>query len=311
MNSAEESKSKALEIVCQGCGEKISVLAKPGAIITCESCGVQNVISEISMGPFGNLRVRSLIFWFAMGMAIVSVAGLLLKALNLEGLSEYLWFVMFHVIVYVWIIQKSKRSGISVARIMGSLPDGYRWLPVISYVIPLILFSVGIGRTTYYLLSLISPSFAGDWFAGEEFSLFHALFLITVVPFVEELFFRGILINRLTVKWDIKRAVLLSALIFAILHRNVIGAFAYGFALAVIYVQTRALIVSIVCHILINGTALGVGVIWSVFHLPALDGPFYSGPWFGLLCLLPSAPWMIYFMRKNWPRRDWKAPYFT
>ena len=270
----------------------------------------QDTVPKTSVASFGHFEIRSLMLWFAISMFIMLPVDRLCKALSLELLSEHLWSFLFHAVVFVWVLQKSRRSDVSVRRIIGSLSDDYQWLPVVGCVIPLILFSVGSGQIIYYFSFLISPSFTKKWFSAEELSLLQVFFVIVVVPPVEELFFRGILINRWAAKWDIKRAVLISALIFAMLHKNVVGAFAYGFVLAVLYIRTRTLVAPIVCHVLINSMALGIGIIWSNLDLPDFNQSSYSVPWFGLLCLILSAPWVIQFMRRNWPRRSWNAPYF-
>ena len=298
----------ATKFNCQNCGDEISVFAKPGEIITCGACGVQNMVPRISLTPFEKFRIRNLLLWFILSTIIMIPVENLLKTLDMELLFQHIRSFSFHIIVLIWILWESRRSGISVRRIIGSLPDDHRWPPVVGHVIPLILFSVGSGQITYYISSIISPSFTKEWFAGEEFSLLQALFLITVVPLVEELFFRGILINRWAAKWDTRRAVLISALIFAMLHKNVAGAFLYGFALAVIYIRTRTLIAPIVCHVLINGTALFIGIVWSSLDLPDQNQSLQSAPWFGFLCIIISAPWVIHFMRKNWPGQHWNAP---
>ena len=301
----------AAKLNCRNCGDEITVFVKPGEIITCRTCGVENMVPQISVTPFENFRIRNFLLWFILSVIIMLPMERLLKSLNMEILFQHLQSFSFHIVVFIWILWESRRSGISVRRIIGSLPDDHSWLPVVGCVIPLILFSAGSGQIIYYISSIISPSFTKNWFAAEELSLLHVLFLVIVVPPVEELFFRGILINRWAARWDIKRAVLVSALIFAMLHKNMAGAFVYGFALAVIYIRTRTLVAPIVCHALINGTALFIGIVWSNLNLPDPNQSLHSVPWFGLLCLIISAPWVIHFMRRNWPGRHWRAPYFT
>ena len=88
-----------------------------------------------------------------------------------------------------------------------------------------------------------------------------------------------------------------------------------GFVLAVLYIRTRALIIPIICHVLINGLALGMGIAWDslssfgIIHI--FNRLLGSQPWFGLICLALSVPWVAHFMCKNWPSENWSAPYFA
>ena len=146
------------KLTCQNCGEEISALTEPGGIITCEVCGVENMILEIPEIPFEDFRVRSLLIWLAFGIFALLIMARALKGLNLDLLSEYLWFSAFHTILLVWIWRRFGRSKVSSKRVIGVVPDNYRLLPAVACVVPLMLFSIGAGQTAHYLTSLVSPS---------------------------------------------------------------------------------------------------------------------------------------------------------
>jgi membrane protease YdiL (CAAX protease family) len=343
----------ALKFKCHNCGADIVVkFLKVGETAKCKLCDAANEVPETAIVtleepiylryeeafgeeqstsseataqleeqlktlkiPFANFRLRNLLVWVIISTFAVGFIDAELETDSLGSILDCLWHFAFHGVVLLWASWHFMRSNVSVRRVMGALPDSYRWLPAVACVVPLILFSMGSGQITGYLWWLISPSFAKEWFAAEDYSICRMLLVFILVPPVEELFFRGILINKWSVRWGVKRAVLISSLLFAILHQNIIGAFAYGFVLAVLYIKTRTLLVPIVCHVLINLIALGMGMVWEnsgllkIIH--TLNQLLGSGPWFGLLCLILSAPWVVYFMRRNWPRRDWSAPYFA
>lgn len=299
---------------CWRCGADVADFNESDKYAICEVCGTENEIPRIPVNPFRRVKFRSMVLWYLLYSIALSLLGLALEALNLDLVMDYLSFFAFHILILVWLRWKFRKLNVNFRQLVGSAPSNLRWLPVIAYVIPLMIFSVGAGKITYYISSILSPSFAKEWFAGEELSILHVLFLVIVVPPAEELFFRGFLINRWTVKWDISKAVLFSTIVFAILHKNVIGALAYGFVLAIIYIKSQTLVTSIICHVLINGSALGMAIIGSIFSsskaVRIFGGLLNSKPWFGLLCFAISAPWVIYFIRNNWPDRNTGAPYF-
>jgi len=294
-----------LKFKCQYCGADIVTGAeKSDALASCVICGIQNVIPE---GLFHRFRIRGLLIWGFVSAFAIGIVDLILESSGADLDFKFVWFLWFHGLLLVWSLWKLKRLRISIRSLIGSVPEGYRWLPTAGIVVPLMLFAIGSGGLFAHLLSWISPSFAEKWFAGEELSAFQAFFLVILVPPIEELFFRGILINRWAEKWDIKRAAFVSTIVFAVLHKNMMGAIAYGFVFAALYINTRTLIVPLVCHILINALAIGMASMESELVVATAN----SGLLFSLLCLILSTPWLVYFMRKNWPSQNWNVPYFA
>jgi len=137
--------------------------------------------------------------------------------------------------------------------------------------------------------------------------------VIIVAPFSEELLFRGVLLRRLAVKWGMRKSIVLTSLIFGVLHFDLIGSVFFGFVMAVLYIRTRTLVVPIFCHALNNATVyLLAGIEESMTDIaePTID-QFRSDVWIGLICLLVATPWVISFCVKNWPREDCPIPYST
>ena len=76
-------------------------------------------------------------------------------------------------------------------------------------------------------------------------------------PIIEELMFRGIIYNELKLKFPSMKAILLSTLIFAIIHLNILQilyAFAVGFLLIFVYEKYKNIKASIVLHMTLNMT---------------------------------------------------------
>lgn len=102
-----------------------------------------------------------------------------------------------------------------------------------------------------------------------EFSSLEAidiLFLVIsssiVAPIIEEIIFRGILLNALARVMSVKGAVLVSSVVFGLLHRTsvatVVTAAVMGIVLACIYLANRNLVNSMVVHGLYNFLALAL-----------------------------------------------------
>ena len=123
---------------------------------------------------------------------------------------------------------------ISVQLLIGKVTGEVNWLPA-----PLPLFT---------------PSVFG--FAAS------LVFGAVTVPVAEELLFRGVLYRWLRDRWGTSAGILLSALVFALLHPPAAGAtvqiFIIGMALAWFYERSGSLWPSVVLH----GVNNAVGLVW-------------------------------------------------
>ncbi len=85
--------------------------------------------------------------------------------------------------------------------------------------------------------------------------------LMTVVaaPVLEEIFFRGLVLERLSRRWSGAAAVLVSSAFFGLVHTPILPQMVNAFVIAVvmgyIYLQTRSLVPVIAIHAINNGLA--------------------------------------------------------
>jgi membrane protease YdiL (CAAX protease family) len=79
--------------------------------------------------------------------------------------------------------------------------------------------------------------------------------LVILAPVIEELFFRGFILHGLLSQYSIKKSVLVSTLLFMLIHLNpyqFAGAFLFGIISAYIFLATRSLLPCILGHALYN-----------------------------------------------------------
>ncbi len=91
----------------------------------------------------------------------------------------------------------------------------------------------------------------------EMFKDFIFLFITVVIfgPVFEEFLCRGIILEQLSKRYGWIKSVIVSALIFGIIHLNIhqsVNAFFVGLILGIVYIKTRSLLMSILLHILSN-----------------------------------------------------------
>lgn len=135
-------------------------------------------------------------------------------------------------------------------------------------LVPLILPLAGIGMAVVNLaITFLFGEFENPQVMaltnGQPFGVVGLVALLVLVaglvPFAEELFFRGALYGVLRERWGLLPAVLLSAGLFSVAHLVPVlfpALFVMGLALALLREYTRSLIPCILLHSLQNGLAL-------------------------------------------------------
>jgi len=81
---------------------------------------------------------------------------------------------------------------------------------------------------------------------------------VIMAPILEELIFRGVILDGLLKKYRATGAIFLSALLFGIVHLNpwqFVGAFLLGLLFGWVYWQTKSLLLTILLHFFNNGLA--------------------------------------------------------
>ena len=128
--------------------------------------------------------------------------------------------------------------------------------------------------------SLITSLFGGN-LAGEAImelttmdSPFAFLIVVLAGPFVEELIFRKLLLDR-TVRCGEKTAIIFSALCFGLMHMNFtqfLYSFALGLVLGYVYCKSGKIHYTMILHMIINGisTLLSIAYVRAMKEMPAL-----------------------------------------
>ncbi len=194
----------------------------------------------------------------------------------------------------------------------GSTARGTRWAIGMGTAL------LGVGIASLYALFLplmyLAPDF-GEWLVRDPTLLISSsgvspgltnalLFLLLVIgaPVVEEAFFRGLVLTSIAVRRKARTAVILSSLIFAILHTDVLGSFIFGVVTAVVFLETGTLWLPIVMHATNNGLvwaiAAGDYLIRGEPQAETVAG-FQESWWIGAVALCVGAPLFAVLWRRR------------
>jgi hypothetical protein len=224
------------------------------------------------------------------------------------------------------VILRMKRPLLQLRQLLGRWPQQLHWGALLFLIFSVFLFSLGAFQLSYLALSLFAPALVESTLqqsltlAADETAyptLYSAVTVgsvLLVAPVTEEFIFRGILLHRWGVRWGIRPALVLTSILFGVLHSNLVGLFVFGLVMALLYLSTRSLLVSMVAHSVSNGIASLVEFVTlqTSTTLPAdILAEFRASWWLGTLCLAVSAPWIWHFLAQQWPNAQTQLPYFA
>lgn len=109
---------------------------------------------------------------------------------------------------------------------------------------------------------------------------------VLAAPILEELFFRGIILRDISVCWGPRCAIVISSLLFSLLHLNLIQAipaFLMGLAMGYIYVLTRRGLTNAICVHIINNLMASVSLFWGFGEISVWERYLPNEIWYKII----------------------------
>ena len=195
------------------------------AIIAAISGGAESLAETMSSGPMSVLS-------YALSMGLTIVGVLIYRKLR-RGTGRMFHFSLrgFNPMLILWGFVMVLLTGVVIEPVLELFPDAF-------------------------LKMIDKMGMNGGW---------SILMLVVLAPVMEEVLFRGILLESVRSKHSAGRAIVVSALMFGVIHlipQQVVNAFVIGLILGYIYVRTESLWPVIVIHALNNAMAYVI-MQWS------------------------------------------------
>ena len=195
------------------------------AIVAAVSGGAESLAERMSSGPMSALS-------YALSMALTIVGVLIYRKLR-RGKGKMFRLSMrgFNPMLILWGFVLVLITGIVIEPVLNLFPESF-----------------------HKLLKQMGSN--GGW---------SVLMLAVLAPVLEEILFRGILLEAVREKYSSGRAIVVSALMFGVIHiipQQVVNAFVIGLILGFIYVRTDSLWPVIIIHALNNAMAYVI-MQWS------------------------------------------------
>lgn len=275
--------------------------------------------------PFSNLKARSIFLWLIflsiLGLILVTILSIFLDFDANDPIMSYVFYCLTFGLLCIWLLKRFRQLSIPLDAIIGTLPKPYSWIPLITIVVAVVLFSFGSFLISCYLLGVISPSLLESFieYATVDnselsavpflYNLIETFSIIIVAPITEEFVFRGVLLHRWGTKWGLIAGIIVSSVVFGILHANPIGLTMFGVVMALLYIKTATLIIPILAHGLNNLIAISLQFlpVWENMSSPHA---IYSYLIPGLLFIAISVPFLFRFFSRYSPNSQTVLPYF-
>lgn len=227
---------------------------------------------------------------------------------------------------YFW--QEINKSKINFQYLIGSLKKVNLILPI-GLAIANYFLALGTSSAILYGLSFIVPEYVKEQINQTHVTtpwgyMFFAIAALIFAPIMEELFFRGIIFQKLAIKQNTVKALIISASLFTIVHfrSDIISLFSIGITLAILYLKTKQIIVPIICHFVYNLIVSIELLNWQFFSNTDHSIPetiinfrqeFLDSLGSNILFIALSVPCLGYFFYKNFPRNYdvERLPYFA
>ncbi len=279
--------------------------------------------------PFTKLKFRYLALRFILiSLLTVFIVGILKASGSLKlNQDDLVWirYIILFVLLCLWLLKDFQRLRIKLKYVVGDFPKNQNWFRLVGLALLAIIFSAGTSIVLFNLLSLAAPDEVEKFLSDvakpsvNKSNSFESNLLVmfatcVVAPITEEFIFRGIILQRFCTKWGIRAGLLSSSLLFGCLHFNFIGLSLVGIILGMFYIKTRSLIVPIAFHAMNNIFAFSLQLFprKSLTYTPDSEQlqSLHSFWWVGVILMAISLPFLLRFLRSNWPSKNTVIPYF-
>jgi len=201
---------------------------------------------------FEKIRVRYIILIYIISIIAMVFFVQIPTIKNIVSKDSTFGDIIISTFVIVGLLIVSfKNQKVSSNKFMSCIKS-IEWKKIVKlYILSITLF-IGV-------ILLISPIISINTWDYSNKNIFSSVFyFIVLAPIIEEFIFRGIILNRFKKKYNQKSVIIISSILFALLHfdPNVFSRFLLGLLASLLYIETKNIINCMIFHSLNNLTVL-------------------------------------------------------
>ena len=235
-------------------------------------------------------------------------------AAEVAPLPDAAFWLLYYLLVAGLLWLECMKAGITTRLSLGAWPGRRQIWMYVFLAVPLIALSFFCVYVLFLPFSFDNPAIVTTWLLEESpliwwrsgadalgASVINVVLTVVIAPMVEEVIFRGFLLNRWWWYHGAWRGAVFSSLVFALLHVDFLGALVFGLILSLVYIKTKSLVGPIIVHMANNGLVVALllaeGVVTGSIEPPTL-AEFQAHWWFAPLGAAIGIPWLIWFTRR-------------
>ncbi len=285
-----------------------------------------------SRNPFEKIYVTELFLYLLSLVLLLAFILLILSyqtSLKIENFIDYniVLDCLAEVLFLFYLFRIFRLCNLNLGQTIGN--KNQVELKLISFILLIkYSFAKGLNSIILYNLSFVFPTYVENYINEKPFNnileiIIWGISANLLTPLMEELFFRGIILQKWSLKWGVTRGIIASSFLFAIIHFrfDIISLFITGILLSILYFKTRNLINSILLHCFYNTLITIFNIINYFSQSPIERNKVFSvqeyQDWIQpllsqrVLLIALSLPVLIYFIYKNFPKNDAVIPYYA
>jgi len=270
---------------------------------------------DIPASPFVRLRARSVLTQAFFASVVLLLFAQLIPGVSMSKPTDPALFAVFYLGIGLVLLGRGQSARLDFSRLFGPKPTS-RTIKLIVVAVPLGLLSLAGFWLLFLPLSYAAPDFVRSWAIEnaanqpvDNVSMWigRTIIAVIVAPLVEEVLFRGFLLHRWALRWGTGTGVVLSSILFALGHVELLGHFLFGVVMCALYLRTRSLWVPIAAHSL-NNLVVSVATLPDAFHPNPQDkmtiAYFQSHWWVGASMLVGGLLLLEIYRRWLWKGID-------
>lgn len=268
-------------------------------------------LPERQPSPFDRLRARALFGWSALASALVIAFSVLAARSAHERVDARVLALLIMLAVLLVLLVRARRAGLSWRQLFGP-PPARTMLPLLLVVVPVGVITFASALLVFVPLSYVFPRWVERQLLSASLLdartltqwLVLAIGAAVVAPLMEEMLFRGLLLQRWARRWGTPTGVVASSLLFAVGHSEIPGHFLFGVAMAALYLRTRRLWVPMAAHAL-NNLVLMLPILANVMlhKRPEVEtiATLRRELWLAPPMLVLGVALLVWYVRRWWP----------
>jgi len=265
-----------------------------------------------SNGSIKNVHFRYFLLVLVIGIPLIYIIMLKLNG-NLWNLNDpnhrFIMITAIYILLYMACLRVMKKNNITLKGLV-KIKKAFNIWEIIGLMFLVKVLVISAAATLFLLQGyfLIDSNFndIDNTPVKEESSIefiFDTIVAVLIAPFVEEIFFRGLIMQSWALRWGVKKGIVFSSILFSIMHLSpeFLDMFIGGIILSILFIKYQSLLISIIFHAIYNfiNQVLQIFTYGGNSNDSLTIDQFKATGWVGLIMFIISFIIFVIYLKKS------------